>query len=64
MDRHRLGAACWLLATPLFLAANVVVGLAWRQPPFSWATNNISDLGNVTCGRWDSTRSARPGTTP
>ncbi|MEU9825254.1 DUF998 domain-containing protein [Micromonospora chersina] len=63
MDRDRLGAACWLLATPLFLAANVVVGLAWRQPPFSWATHNISDLGNVTCGVWDSTR-PRPVCSP
>lgn len=63
MDRDRLGAACWLLATPLFLAANVVVGLAWRQPPFSWATHNISDLGNVTCGLWDSTR-PRPVCSP
>ncbi|MET8908780.1 DUF998 domain-containing protein [Micromonospora sp. NPDC004551] len=63
MDRDRLGATCWLLATPLFLAANVVVGLAWRQPPFSWATNNISDLGNVTCGLWDSTR-PRPVCSP
>ncbi|MEU1688377.1 DUF998 domain-containing protein [Micromonospora sp. NPDC005707] len=63
MDRDRLGAACWLLAAPVFLAANVVVGLAWRQPPFSWATNNISDLGNVTCGLWDSTR-PRPVCSP
>ncbi|MEU8264358.1 DUF998 domain-containing protein [Micromonospora sp. NPDC048999] len=51
-----LGACSWLLAAPLFLAANLVTGLAWRHPSFSWATNNISDLGNVTCGRWDTTR--------
>ncbi|GIH07665.1 hypothetical protein Rhe02_57320 [Rhizocola hellebori] len=56
MRTHRLGAYCWLLATPLFLVANVVTGLAWRHPPFSWATNNISDLGNVTCGVWDTSR--------
>ena len=56
MHIHRLGAYGWLLATPLFLAANVVTALAWRRPSFSWATNNISDLGNVTCGRWDTTR--------
>lgn len=56
MRLHRVGAACWLLAAPLFLAANVIVGLAWRDPSFSWATNNISDLGNVTCGVWDTTR--------
>jgi hypothetical membrane protein len=56
MHIHRLGAHSWLLAAPLFLAANVITGLAWRHPPFSWATNNISDLGNVTCGMWDTTR--------
>jgi hypothetical membrane protein len=51
-----IGALCWVAAAPLFLAANVVVGLAWDDPAFSWATNNISDLGNVTCGVWDTTR--------
>ncbi|MFU8874400.1 DUF998 domain-containing protein [Micromonospora sp. SL4-19] len=56
MRLHRLGSYSWLLATPLFLAANVITGLRWRHPSFSWATNNISDLGNVTCGRWDTTR--------
>ncbi|MEU5721839.1 DUF998 domain-containing protein [Micromonospora sp. NPDC047738] len=56
MRIHRLGSYSWLLATPLFLVANVITGLAWRQPRFSWATHNISDLGNVTCGVWDSTR--------
>ncbi|MFJ8579523.1 DUF998 domain-containing protein [Micromonospora sp. NPDC093277] len=56
MRIDRLGACSWLLATPLFLTANVITGLAWRHPPFSWATNNISDLGNVTCGSWDTTR--------
>lgn len=56
MHINRLGTYGWLLATPLFLAANVITGLAWRHPPFSWATNNISDLGNVTCGTWDTTR--------
>lgn len=50
------GALCWVAAAPIFLIANVVVGLAWAPPGFSWATNNISDLGNVTCGVWDTTR--------
>lgn len=50
------GALCWAAAAPVFLLANVVVGLAWAPPGFSWATNNISDLGNVTCGIWDTTR--------
>ncbi|MFB9236611.1 DUF998 domain-containing protein [Plantactinospora siamensis] len=52
----RAGALCWALAAPLFLAANLVTGLGWRHPPYSWATNNISDLGNVHCGVWDTTR--------
>jgi hypothetical membrane protein len=56
MRLRRLGAACWLLAPALFLAANVIVGLGWRNPPFSWRTHNISDLGNVTCGVWDTSR--------
>jgi hypothetical membrane protein len=56
MHIHRVGVYGWLLATPLFLAANVITELAWRHPPFNWATNNISDLGNVTCGMWDTTR--------
>lgn len=56
MPLHRLGAACWLIATPLFVAANVIVALAWQRPPYNWTTHNISDLGNVTCGVWDTTR--------
>ncbi|MGK5740577.1 DUF998 domain-containing protein [Micromonospora sp. URMC 103] len=51
-----MGAYSLLLAAPVYLSANVIAGLAWRRPPFSWATNNISDLGNVTCGLWDTTR--------
>lgn len=52
--RH-IGAWCWILAAPLFLAANLVAALPW-QPSYSWAAHNISDLGNVTCGLWDTTR--------
>lgn len=40
----RIGALCWIVAAPLFLTANVVTGLGWHHPPYSWATNNISDL--------------------
>jgi hypothetical protein len=36
--------------------ANVVAGLGWTSPGYSWATHDISDLGNVHCGTWDSTR--------
>jgi hypothetical membrane protein len=41
---------------PVFLIANLVAGWGWEDPAFSWATNNISDLGNVSCGTWDTTR--------
>ncbi|MEV0900522.1 DUF998 domain-containing protein [Actinoplanes sp. NPDC049802] len=51
-----IGALCLAAAAPLFLAANVVVGWGWDDPAFSWAAHNISDLGNVTCGVWDTTR--------
>ncbi|MGX1617847.1 DUF998 domain-containing protein [Micromonospora chalcea] len=61
--RNRLAGACWLLATASFLVANVIVGLAWDQPRFSWAEHNISDLGNVTCGVWDTSR-PRPVCSP
>jgi len=56
MPVQRVGGYAWVLAAFLFLAANAVVGLAWQHPRFSWTVNNISDLGNVTCGTWDSTR--------
>ncbi|MBM0233390.1 DUF998 domain-containing protein [Micromonospora sp. STR1_7] len=52
----RIGALCWVAAAPVFLVASLVTGLRWRQPTYSWATNNISDLGNVHCGVWDTTR--------
>ncbi|PWR09106.1 DUF998 domain-containing protein [Micromonospora acroterricola] len=52
----RLGALCWVVAAPIFLVASLVTGLRWRQPTYSWATNNISDLGNVHCGIWDTSR--------
>ncbi|MFG1840776.1 DUF998 domain-containing protein [Micromonospora sp. NPDC049175] len=52
----RAGALCWAAAAPVFLVANLVTGLRWRQPAYSWATHNISDLGNAHCGIWDTTR--------
>ncbi|MEV4824820.1 DUF998 domain-containing protein [Micromonospora sp. NPDC049274] len=52
----RAGALCWVVAAPIFLVASLVTGLRWRQPAYSWATHNISDLGNVHCGIWDTTR--------
>ncbi|MCX5122102.1 DUF998 domain-containing protein [Micromonospora sp. NBC_00362] len=55
-DVSKLKAFCFLAAGPLFLIANIVAGLGWRKPPYSWAEHNISDLGNVYCGQWDTTR--------
>ncbi|MET8085303.1 DUF998 domain-containing protein [Micromonospora sp. NPDC005237] len=52
----RVGALCWVIAAPVFLVASLVAGLRWREPAYSWASHNISDLGNVHCGIWDTTR--------
>ncbi|MBB5867861.1 putative membrane protein [Allocatelliglobosispora scoriae] len=52
----RLGAACWLLVASYF-AAQPVVAAAW-SPPYSYAVNTISDLGNATCGAACSPRHA------
>ncbi|MEW2431658.1 DUF998 domain-containing protein [Micromonospora sp. NPDC047644] len=52
----RIGALCWLAAAPVFLVASLITGLRWREPTYSWAIHNISDLGNAHCGVWDTTR--------
>ncbi|WP_328369224.1 DUF998 domain-containing protein [Micromonospora zamorensis] len=52
----RVGALCWAAAAPIFLVASLVTGLRWREPTYSWALHNISDLGNAHCGVWDTTR--------
>ncbi|MEV4119510.1 DUF998 domain-containing protein [Micromonospora sp. NPDC049645] len=52
----RVGALCWVAAVPIFLVASLVTGLRWREPTYSWATHNISDLGNAHCGVWDTSR--------
>jgi len=51
-----VGALCWAAAFPLFLIAQIVVGRGWREPAFDWTWHNISDLGNVSCGVWDTSR--------
>lgn len=48
----RLGAAAWLIATVQFFVVMVVVQLGWNTP-YSWGSNNISDLGNVHCGDFE-----------
>lgn len=47
----RFGAAAFILGPAQFLLANVIVQLGWSTP-YSWADNNISDLGNVHCQVW------------
>ena len=48
----RLGAWALVLGTAQFFVFHLVVQLAWPEP-YSWAHNNISDLGAVGCGPWD-----------
>ncbi|GAA2615880.1 DUF998 domain-containing protein [Streptomyces axinellae] len=50
-----MGAAVWLVAVAQFFAVQLVVQSGWRTS-YSWATFNISDLGNVHCGMWDVSR--------
>ncbi|MFD7238766.1 DUF998 domain-containing protein [Streptomyces syringium] len=51
----KIGAAAWIVAAAQFLVVHLVVQSAWRTP-YSWAGNNISDLGNVQCRIWDDSR--------
>lgn len=47
--RTPIGAVLLLSAPILFVGAQFLVGSTWSIP-YSWSHNNISDLGNVTCG--------------
>jgi hypothetical membrane protein len=50
-DRYPwVGPAIFMLSV-LYLLAQLVVARAW-SPPYSFATNLISDLGNTACGRY------------
>ncbi|KUL36904.1 hypothetical protein ADL22_23755 [Streptomyces sp. NRRL F-4489] len=51
----RVGAAAWLIGAAQFLIVQLIASAAWHTP-FSWAENNISDLGNVHCQTWDASR--------
>ena len=46
-----LGAACWSL-TIVYFAAQPIVAAVW-EPPYSFSTNSISDLGNTGCGPFE-----------
>lgn len=49
--RRRLGAGVLAFGVLQFFLVHLVVQTAW-EPPYNWAHNNISDLGNVRCGEW------------
>ncbi|MER0483637.1 DUF998 domain-containing protein [Streptomyces sp. Edi2] len=51
----RIGAAAWIVAVVQFVVVQLAVESGWRTP-YSWAENNISDLGNVSCRMWDDSR--------
>ncbi|MEV7280008.1 DUF998 domain-containing protein [Streptomyces sp. NPDC093111] len=46
--RVRIGYAAWTVGVVQFFAAHVWTESAWARP-YSWARNNISDLGNAHC---------------
>ncbi|UUS34460.1 MULTISPECIES: DUF998 domain-containing protein [Streptomyces] len=46
--RLRIGYAAWIAGVVQFFVIHVVVESAWARP-YSWARNNISDLGNAHC---------------
>jgi hypothetical membrane protein len=47
----RTAAWAWVLGTAQFLVLHFIVQLVWTKP-YSWALNNVSDLGNVSCQPW------------
>lgn len=51
----KAGAVIWIVAVAQFFVVQLVVESGWRTP-YSWAANNISDLGNIHCGTWDASR--------
>jgi len=52
----RFGALVWLAGVVLFFALHLYAEAAWKNPDYSWAANNISDLGNVYCQPWGDDR--------
>ena len=49
--RAATGATLYILATLQYAVAQVVAASAW-DPPYDWANNYISDLGNTGCGMY------------
>ncbi|MFF9085526.1 DUF998 domain-containing protein [Streptomyces sp. NPDC014991] len=46
--KSRIGYSAWIAGAVQFFVIHGVVQSAWAKP-YSWARNNISDLGNVHC---------------
>ncbi len=46
------GPMVWILSIQYFLV-QVIVASAWKNPPYSWRLNAISDLGATGCGQFD-----------
>ncbi|MFE7599348.1 DUF998 domain-containing protein [Streptomyces sp. NPDC057494] len=46
--RVRIGYSAWIVGVVQFFAVHWIVESAWARP-YSWARNNISDLGNAYC---------------
>ncbi|MBB4792591.1 DUF998 domain-containing protein [Streptomyces nodosus] len=46
--KTRIGYAAWVAGVVQFFAVHGIVESAWARP-YSWARNNISDLGNAHC---------------
>ncbi|CAL9300718.1 DUF998 domain-containing protein [Streptomyces sp. SudanB182_2057] len=46
--RVRIAGAAWLAGVAQFFAVHGIAQSAWDRP-YSWARNNISDLGNARC---------------
>ncbi|MEU9455684.1 DUF998 domain-containing protein [Streptomyces sp. NPDC048277] len=46
--KYRIGCLAWIVGVVQFFGAHAVVEVSWSTP-YSWARNNISDLGNVYC---------------
>ncbi|MFI9806037.1 DUF998 domain-containing protein [Streptomyces sp. NPDC052301] len=46
--KARIGYSVWIAGVVQFFVIHVIVESAWARP-YSWARNNISDLGNAHC---------------
>lgn len=46
--KDRIGYLAWIVGAAQFFVIHGIVESAWAKP-YSWARNNISDLGNVHC---------------